>query len=260
MLEARLIATTLVATLVACGPMNTPSPRTPGPSTMPTDPKPSDHGPPHGSHDHPGAHAHAHDGHHAFTDADAWTGVFDDPSRDAWQRPDEVVRALDLAPTMVVADIGAGTGYFAVRLARAVPQGAVIATDIEPDMVRFLGERARREGLENLRATLAPAQGTSGLAAASVDRVLVVNVWHHLHDRVDFARDLAAALRPGGKIFVVDFSLTAERGPPARMRLAPEALVAELDAAGLSATVSPIALPDQYIVEARRRPAPKQDR
>jgi ubiquinone/menaquinone biosynthesis C-methylase UbiE len=193
-------------------------------------------------------------GHHRpFADADAWTKVFDDPARDAWQRPDDVLRAMELEPAMTAADVGAGTGYFAVRLSRVLPHGEVNATDIEPDMVRFLNERARREGFTNLRA-IQGTHGASGLTARSVDRILVVHVWHHLGDRNAYARDLAAALRPGGRVFVVDFHLAARRGPPAAMRVAPEEVIAVFESAGLSARVSPIALPDQYIVEARRRP------
>jgi len=189
--------------------------------------------------------------HNAFADPDALTKVFDDPARDQWQRPDDVLQALELEPAMIVADVGAGTGYFAVRLARAVPRGEVIATDLEPDMVRFLNERARREQLANLRSILATPTA-SGLAASSVDRILVVQVWHHLANRGEYARGLATALRPGGRLFVVDFNPTAHRGPPANMRVAPEVVIAELEGAGLSARVSAIALSDQYIVEARR--------
>lgn len=186
---------------------------------------------------------------HRFDDAEGWAKVFDDPERDAWQKPDDVLRAMALEPSMTVADVGAGTGYFAVRLARAVTSGNVIATDLEPAMVRYLNERAARDKLANLRA--APATATSsGLERASVDRILVVHVWHHIADRVAYARDLARALRPGGKLFVVDFSLDGERGPPPKMRLAPEALAADLTAAGLAARVSSVRLPDQYIVEA----------
>ena len=210
-----------------------------------------------GPHDH--AHVRPHHGHgvvgshQAFADADALTHVLDDPTRDAWQRPDDVLRALELEPAMTVADVGAGTGYFSVRLARAVPRGKVIATDLEPDMVRFLSERARREQLANLRATRATPTA-SGLAARSVDRIVVVHVWHHLAHGGEYARGLAAALRPGGRLFIVEFSSTARHGPPASMRVAPEAVIAALEGAGLSARVSPMALPDQYIVEARRRP------
>ncbi|MFO0737467.1 MAG: class I SAM-dependent methyltransferase [Labilithrix sp.] len=203
--------------------------------------------PPHAE-THPTGH-HAH--HHGFKNAAEWAKVFDDPARDEWQRPDEVLRAMELTPAMTVADIGAGTGYFSVRLARAVSSGKVIGTDIEPDMVHYLNERATREHLTNLSA----AQGTasaSGLGAASVDRILVVDVWHHLDDRVAYARDLATALRPGGAVFVVDFKLSARQGPPPAMRLPPEKIVADLAAAGLTARVSAVDLPEQYIVEARR--------
>lgn len=201
---------------------------------------------------HSAAHEH-HGGHHGFKNAEEWAKVFDDPTRDAWQRPDEVLKAMALSPSMTVADIGAGTGYFSVRLARAVPSGQVIATDIEPDMVRYLEQRAAREQLGNVRALQAP-MASSGLTASSVDRILIVDVWHHIEDRIAYARDLAAALRPGGRLFVVDFTLSAKRGPPVAMRIAPEALIAELAQAGLSAKVSAVELPDQYIVEAERSP------
>lgn len=190
-----------------------------------------------------------HHGHHGFANATASSKMLDDPSRDEWQRPDDVIRALALEPRMTVADVGAGTGYFAVRLARAVPEGLVIGTDIEPDMARFLEERARREQLTNLRAVTSTAH-RSGLAPGSVDRILVVDVWHHLEKRQDYARDLAAALRPGGRIAIVDFTATAKHGPPASMRITPEAMIAELEAAGMKAVRSPVTLPDQYIVEA----------
>jgi ubiquinone/menaquinone biosynthesis C-methylase UbiE len=152
---------------------------------------------------------------------------------------------------MTVADVGAGTGYFAVRLARAVPQGEVLASDIDPDMVRHLEDRARREHLANLRAIRATLT-SSGLAAHSADAILVVHVWHHIADRAAYARDLAAALRPGRKLLVVEFSLEAPRGPPANMRLAPETVIADFATAGLAAKLVASALPDQYLVEARR--------
>lgn len=196
-----------------------------------------------------GACAHGdHHHHHGFADASGSAKVLDDPARDAWQRPDDVLRALELTPTMTVADVGAGTGYFSVRLARLASQ--VIATDVEPNMVAFLTERAKREHLANVRAVLA-SQAASGLKANSVDRILVAHVWHHLDNRVHYARDLANALKPEGRLVVVDFRVDAERGPPLAMRVSPEALVAELTNAGLIARVLPIDLPDQYIVEGR---------
>ena len=132
-------------------------------------------------------------------------------------------------------------------------QGEVTATDLEPNMVRFVNERAQREGLQNLRAVLA-TEGGSGLARDSVDRILMVHAWHHLPDRPALAKDLAAALRPGGRLFVVDFAVDALRGPPASLRVAPEAIIAELAAAGLTAKVSTVAVPDQIVVEGWRWP------
>ncbi len=197
-------------------------------------------------------HDHAHHGmQHRFENADQWAKVFDDPARDAWQQPDAVIAALELAPAMTVADIGAGTGYFAVRIAKQVPQGQVIATDIEPDMIRYLEERATREGIANLRAELTPPADPK-LADASIDRILIVDVWHHLGDRVAYAKFLARGLKPGGMIAIVDFKLDATHGPPKQHRLTPEAIAADLRAAGLTASVSPTALPEQYIVIARR--------
>lgn len=195
---------------------------------------------------------HDHNGggmHHGFKNAEDWAKVFDDPARDAWQQPDRIVAELALTPTMTVADIGAGTGYFAVRIARAVPQGQVIATDLEPDMIRYLEQRAQREGLTNIRAVVTPADDPQ-LAAGSVDRILVADVWHHVDGRVDYARKLAAALRPGGTITIVDFKLDATRGPPAKFRLAPASVIAELEAVGLVAKVA-FELADQYVITAR---------
>jgi cyclopropane fatty-acyl-phospholipid synthase-like methyltransferase len=196
---------------------------------------------------------HGHHGHHDFKNAAEWAQRFDDPARDEWQKPDDVVRAMQLSPGMTVADVGAGTGYFAVRLARAVPQGQVIATDLEPDMVKYLEERARKEGLANVRAVRATASA-SGLAPSSVDAILIVDVWHHIEDRATYARDLAAALRPGGRVWIVDFRLDSERGPPREMKLAPEAIMADLSGAGFVAKVSAVALPEQYVIEATRGP------
>ena len=199
----------------------------------------------------PHAHASAH-GDHRFEKAEDWAPLFDDPGRAAWQKPDEVVALLELAPGMTVVDVGAGTGYFLSRLSAAVGEtGRVIATDIEPDMVRYMVERAAREKLANVSAVVAPADDV-GVTAGSADRALVVDVWHHIHRREQYAARLARALRPGGRVVIVDFTLEARRGPPRDHRLAPEAVMAELRAGGLTAEVAAESLPDQYVVVGRR--------
>lgn len=203
-------------------------------------------------HEHHHDHDHRHGMPHRFENAEEWAKSFDNPERDAWQHPDTVIATLALTPAMTVADVGAGTGYFTVRLARAVPQGQVIATDIEPDMVRYLTERAKKEQLSNVKAVLAGAADPK-LEPASADRILVVDVWHHIEDRARYAAGLAAALRPGGQVAIVDFTQEATHGPPKAMRLLPEAIMADLRGAGLEARLAPTKLPDQYIVVGAKR-------
>ena len=183
---------------------------------------------------------------HGFGDAEKWARVFDDPERDAWQKPHEVIRALALEPEAVVADIGAGTGYFAARLARMLPRGTVYAVDVEPAMVNHLGERAKREGLHNLK----PVAATPGDARIpeKVDLVLLVDVYHHVEDRSRYFRELAASLKPGGRLAVIDFRLDSPHGPPRRARVAPEEVNAELKRAGYALAAEHRFLPYQYFL------------
>ena len=206
--------------------------------------------PSHRSETAPSHHPHTH--RHRFEDAAAWSKVFDDPARDAWQRPADVVRAMAITPGMTVADVGAGTGYFEPHLARAVgPSGKVIAVDVEPDMVRWLGERAAREGLANVEAVLGAADDPK-LAPRVVDRVLVVDTWHHVEDRRAYAKKLAAALAPGGAVVIVDFTKDSPHGPPPAARLSPEEVRADLAAAGLSPRTIDAGLPYQYVIAGDR--------
>jgi len=183
---------------------------------------------------------------HSFGGAAQWASVFDDPARDAWQKPHEVIEALALSPRATVADIGAGTGYFAVRLAHMVPEGKVVAVDTEPDMVRYLAERASKSGLTNLVAV----QGTpaSPKLPEKVDQVLLVDVFHHIDDRVRYFRDLRASLNAGGKIAIIDFRQDSTVGPPTQARLAPEQVISELTQAGYTLDKTLDFLPNQYFL------------
>jgi len=183
---------------------------------------------------------------HSFGDAEKWAHVFDDPERDAWQKPHEVIQQLSLEPNARIADIGAGTGYFAARLANMVPEGRVYAVDIEPDMVRYLGERAKREKLQNLL----PVAGTPDdpKLPEKVDLILLVDVYHHIENRTDYFRKLRAFLRPGGRIAIIDFKLDSPEGPPRAARVGPEAVVAEMAAAGYAVAAEHAFLPRQYFL------------
>ena len=188
--------------------------------------------------------------HHRFTDAAQWAKVFDDPERDRWQRPDEVVAALRLAPDARVADIGAGTGYFTVRIARAVPRGHVYAVDIEADMVRYVTERAQREQLPNVTAVLAAPDDPK--LPMAVDRVLVVDTYHHIEGREAYFRRVKSRLKPDGEVAIVDFTKESPIGPPAAMRLAPDTVKQEMARAGYVLAVEH-PLPNQYVLVFRPR-------
>ena len=188
---------------------------------------------------------------HRFDDPAKWSKEFDDPARDAWQKPADIVAAMAIAPGMTVADVGAGTGYFEPYLSRAVSaSGTVLAVDIEPSMVQWLRDRGAREHWENVRPQLGAVDDPK-LPAHGVDRVLVVDTWHHIPDRAAYAGKIAAALAPSGTLTIVEFTLDSPHGPPADHRIAPDALEAELKSAGFETSRPAIALPYQYVVSAR---------
>jgi predicted methyltransferase len=183
---------------------------------------------------------------HSFGDAEKWAHVFDDPERDAWQKPHQVIEALGLRPDAVIADIGAGTGYFAVRFANMVPAGKVYAVDVEADMVRYLAERAKKEKRPNLVAV----KGAAGdpRLPEKADLVVLVDVYHHIEQRERYFRALAASLKPGGRVAVIDFRMDSPSGPPKSARVAPERVKAELAAAGYALSEEHGFLPRQYFL------------
>ena len=183
---------------------------------------------------------------HGFSGAEQWSKVFDDPKRDASQKPREVIGALALKPDSVIADIGSGTGYFAVRFAHALPKGRVYGVDVESDMVKYLAERAEREGLKNLTAVMG-APGDPRLPEKA-DLIITVNVFHHIADRERYFRNLRESLRPGGRVAVIDHNLDSNEGPPRSARIAPERVKAELKSAGYALVQEHGFLPTQYFL------------
>ena len=183
---------------------------------------------------------------HRFGDAEKWAQVFDDPKRDAWQKPHEVIQALALKPDAVIADIGSGTGYFAARFANMVPKGRVYGVDTEADMVKYLGERAKREKLTNVTA-VAGAPDDPRLPE-KVDLVLLVDVYHHIEDRERYFRKLIASLKADGRIAVIDFRLDSPQGPPRNSRIAPDQVKVELRRAGYVLAGEHTFLPNQYFL------------
>lgn len=252
-----LMARPVVAESVAAGSARNAAPAQPAVSPAPGHDQPAGHGAGPGADADAGGHHHAHGGMpHRFEKAADWVKRFEGPERDAWQKPAQIVSALGDIAGKTVVDLGAGTGYFLPYLSRAVGnKGKVLAVDIEADMVRHMRERATREGLKNVEARQSTADDPK-LEPASVDRVLIVDVWHHVPQRPGFAKKLAAALRPGGALFIVDFKLDSQRGPPRKHKLSPQQIQADLQAAGLVTELAQVDLPDQYIVVARAAAKP----
>jgi len=183
---------------------------------------------------------------HGFSGAERWAHVFDDPARDAWQKPHEVIQALALPPDSVVADVGAGTGYFAARLANMLARGRVYAVDVEPDMVRYLGERAKREGRPNMIAVAGAPRDPK--IPEKVDLVLMVDVHHHIDERVRYFREMQRYLKPGGRVAIIDFRPEAPMGPPRAARLEAGVIVDELTRAGYRLAREHGFLPNQYFL------------
>lgn len=149
---------------------------------------------------------------HSFGGAEQWAHVFDDPRRDAWQKPHEVIQALAL----------------------------------EPDMVKYLGERAKREKRDNIVA-IAGAPDDPRLPEKA-DVILMVDVFHHIEDRERYFRRLRVSLKPGGRIAILDFRMDSPEGPPKAARIAPQRVIAELNGAGYRLAKQHDFLPNQYFL------------
>jgi len=173
----------------------------------------------------------------------------EDPSRAAWQKPEEVVRALDLKSGEKIADIGAGSGYFTLPFARKVgPAGKVYAVDIDREMLAYIEQRARQENLHNIQTILAQAHDPE-LAPASVDLIFICATLHHITDRAKYYPLLAKALRPGGRIVNIDFQKRRlPVGPSFEMKIAQQDVLKEFAAAGFHLAREFDFLPYQYFL------------
>ena len=187
--------------------------------------------------------------HHSFREVDRWVKVFDDPHRDSWQKPSEVVSALGLRSGMIVADIGAGTGYFNQHLSRAVaPKGIVFAVDTEPEMVEHMGVRAVSEKTANVVPVLALPENPF-LPSGRVDRILIVDTYHHIDNRLVYFRRLKSTLAPGGRVAVIDYhKRPLPVGPPPEHKLERAFVVEEMKEAGWVLSDEKTFLPYQYFL------------
>jgi len=199
-------------------------------------------------------HGHGH-GHHEHRDSlgnppdhEHYLERLESPERAEWQRPDAVVDALELKPGERICDLGAGPGYFSLRLARAVgTTGKVFAIEADPRMRDVLVQRLEEAHLANVEPVL--AVDGMGLPPEPVDRILIVNAYHHFTDGIAYLRALSGHLRPGGTIVNIDFhGGELPIGPPPELRIPRERFLADAEAAGLRLVDEETFLPYQYFV------------
>ena len=161
-------------------------------------------------------------------------GLLEGPDRSLWQKPDEIMDALNIADGSTVADVGAGAGWFTVRLARRVgPNGRVYAEDIQRPMLEAIGYRVNREGLTNVVPVLGTPEDPT--LPAGLDAVLVVDVYAEVEDPVSLLTDVAAALKPQGRLGIVDWTKEGGGpGPPMEQRIEAAKVIGDAAAAGLT--------------------------
>lgn len=193
----------------------------------------------HSHHDH-------HGGHHTFSGIEGWIQRLDNPDREKKQRPREVIEKLDLHKGDVVADIGAGTGYFALRIAQAYPQVRVIAADAQREMVDYLKTQVKARDLTNLEPVV--IDSVKPKLPVKADLVLLVDTLHHIADRTQYLSYLKESMAPGSRIAVIDYAKDAPEGPADQHRIAKEDVARDLEQIGYMLELDLKLLPNQYFV------------
>jgi ubiquinone/menaquinone biosynthesis C-methylase UbiE len=187
--------------------------------------------------------------HRLHQDPKAYIALLEDPKRDAYQKPHEVLMALDLKPGETIADIGAGSGYFSFRLAQHVGEkGKVYAVDINPDMILHMNRRIRDMHVNNV-VTVLSAPDDPLLMDSSIDRFFVCETWHHIENQPGYLTLMKKMLKPGGQIVMIDFQKKdTPVGPPAQMKIAREDLMRQMEANGFRLAKEHTFLPYHYFL------------
>jgi len=182
-------------------------------------------------------------------------GLLDGPDRDQWQHPDQIMDALNIAEGSVVADVGAGSGWFTIRLARRVlPNGIVYAEDIQPQMIEVISRRVQSENLPNVRPVLGTAKDPR--LPPGLDAVLIVDVYHEMEDPITLLENIARSLKPQGRIGVVDFNPGGGGpGPAPDERVDPQTVIDAAAAGGLQLIKREAVPPFEFLLVFSRRQA-----
>src|SRR6266508_3578223 len=187
--------------------------------------------------------------HGLHNDPKAYIGALDDPKRDAYQNPQEVLAALDIKPGEIIADIGAGSGYFTFRLARHVSErGTVYAVDVSPDMILHINRAIRDLKVTNVVSILADPDDPL-LPGASVNRFFFSDSWHHIENQTKYLLLMKKILKPNGEVVMIDFhKKETPFGPPLEMRIAREDLIKQMTSNGFRLAKEHTFLPYQYFL------------
>ncbi len=160
---------------------------------------------------------------------------FENENRDIYAKRREITRAVGLRPGDAVADIGAGTGLFTRLFAEVVgPKGAVYAVDISPAFVKYIAEQAKKQGLERIVKTVRNTPNSAELPADSIDVAFICDTYHHFEHPEKMLESIHRALRPGGRLVIIDFDLRKNSGDfvKQRARAPKEVYFKEIAAAG----------------------------
>src|SRR5262245_35740210 len=190
-----------------------------------------------------------HQMHRLHRDPKSYIGALEDPKRDLYQKPQEVIMALGLKPGEVIADIGAGSGYFTFRLAHHVDDtGKVYAVDVSSDMIRHINRRIRDLKVTNVVSILADPDDPL-IPKGSVNRFFFSDSWHHIDNQTKYLSLMKKMLKPGGEIVMIDFhKKDLPVGPPMQMKIAREDLIKQMESNGFRLTKEHTFLPYQYFL------------
>lgn len=187
-------------------------------------------------------------------DLDRYIDMLMDPDRHAWQQPERVVEALGLEAGQTACDIGAGPGYFTLRLARAVGEsGRVFAVDVEPRILAELRDNIEKSGARNITPILGLA-GHSLLPRAACNAILIINTYHHFPDPPAYLQRLAYALKDGARVVNIDFHEDADFGPPPSHRIPREDFLEQARQAGYVMEREEEFLEQQYFIVLKPKP------
>ncbi len=190
---------------------------------------------------------------HDFSNAEKWSKKFDNPKRDNWQKPDSIIKIMNIQKGDKVADIGAGTGYLLSHLSEAVGStGKVYALDVDSNLIDFMKTRIKKESLKNTTAMLIP-EDSPGETLSKVSKVVFLNTWHHVPKREVYSKRMFQTLPSKASVYVIDPEKgVGGPGPKDSHRMKSSQVIKELSSANFKCDLMSESLKYQYIVQCRK--------